>query len=456
MNKLKYRALSLLILACSTPLSFAELQGAGKALRMSFDARELPYGSDVNFVAGDNADTYRYYIDFAAKNGIEYVFTDKKKLPEGVGEYAQSKRVGIITAKKAPKEGSVARQMAECVADDDVISELPFGIMHYKADKEGTAFITAIPDAWDETVRLTVDGADAVARRSGSDWYLAVTGKASKPVELSLPLAFLPDGEFTAIAFTDGPNAARQPLDVRRTKSFVKGSDTLALHLATDGGYCAKFTPGHILNVKNEPGMRYAADNERVKALPASQRRVVFMGNSITDAWPRVRPDFFTSHGFIGRGFSGQTTYEFLTRFRADVIGLAPEVVVINGGTNDIAENGRNYNEDRTFGHIQSMVELAQAHGIKPILATTLPSAGFSWNREINDAPQKITSLNKRLRAYAAEKGIPFVDYYSAMVEGPSGALKAEYTKDGVHPVAAGYAVMEAAVLPVLESLLAE
>lgn len=36
-----------------------------------------PYGPDVNFVAGYNMDTYKYYIDFAARYGIEYIIMDE-------------------------------------------------------------------------------------------------------------------------------------------------------------------------------------------------------------------------------------------------------------------------------------------------------------------------------------------------------------------------------------------
>ena len=195
----------------------------------------------------------------------------------------------------------------------------------------------------------------------------------------------------------------------------------------------------------------YAEQNAEVAKLPLEQRRVVFFGNSITWNWARFNPDFFTRNGFVGRGISGQSTYQFLVRFREDVVDLHPQVVVINAATNDVAENTHPYSEDRTFGNIRSMVELAQANGIKVVLTTTLPAAKFRWNPSIADAPQKIEALNKRLRQYAEANGIPFVNYYSAMEK--DGALNPEYTADGVHPTLAGYAVMEKLILPVLEKL---
>lgn len=197
---------------------------------------------------------------------------------------------------------------------------------------------------------------------------------------------------------------------------------------------------------------RYEQDNAKVLQLPANQRRVVFLGNSITENWASAHPDFFKRHGFVPRGISGQTSYQFLVRFRDDVVNLRPEVVVINAGTNDIAENNHKYNEDRTFGNIVSMVEVAKANGIRPVLSTVLPAMVFGWRPEITDAPQKIKSLNKRLRQYAAANGLTFVDYYTPMALDEIGALNPVYTEDGVHPTASGYDVMEKVVLKALEA----
>lgn len=199
---------------------------------------------------------------------------------------------------------------------------------------------------------------------------------------------------------------------------------------------------------------RYAQSNQEWIAKPNTGKRVVFLGNSITDNWASMRPDFFTSNGYIGRGISGQTSYQFLVRFREDVINLKPAVVVINAATNDVAENTGPYVEDYTFGNIVSMVELARINHIQVILTTTLPAASFSWNPEIKDAPKKIEHLNTRLKEYAATHNIPFVDYYSAMVSGKEKALNTSYTKDGVHPTHAGYEVMEKLIQKPLQKIL--
>ncbi|MDE6026931.1 MAG: SGNH/GDSL hydrolase family protein [Muribaculaceae bacterium] len=195
---------------------------------------------------------------------------------------------------------------------------------------------------------------------------------------------------------------------------------------------------------------RYEADN---KALLESGRpiNVVFFGNSITDSWASMRPGFFKGNGFIGRGISGQTTYQFLSRFREDVINLHPRLVVLNGATNDIAENSHPYSEERTIGNIRSMIELARANGIGVILTSTLPAAGFKWNRTITDAPEKIKALNEKLKAMAEEYEIPYVDYHSLLLDSDGRSLRADLSPDGVHPNITGYAIMEEAILPVIK-----
>lgn len=200
---------------------------------------------------------------------------------------------------------------------------------------------------------------------------------------------------------------------------------------------------------------RYAKANKELGAPAKGEKRVVLMGNSITDGWPHTRPDFFKNNNLIGRGIGGQTSYQFLLRFREDVINLQPKVVVINYGTNDIAENTGPYDEDLTYGNVLSMVELARYHKCKVILTSCLPAGGFSWRPAITDGMDKIRSLNARVKAYAEANKIPYVDYFNAMLNEDGTAMNPELANDnpGVHPNATGYAIMESLLLPVIKKL---
>lgn len=199
---------------------------------------------------------------------------------------------------------------------------------------------------------------------------------------------------------------------------------------------------------------RYAKANKELPEPAKKEKRVVFLGNSITEGWVNASPEFFEENGYIGRGIGGQTSYQFVVRFRPDVINLKPTLVVINAGTNDAAENTGPFDLHTTFGNIVSMVELAKANKIKVILTSVLPASGFKWNKKITDAAERISSLNALIEAYAKQQKIPYVDYYSAMVTGEDRSLNPNYTYDGVHPTKAGYEVMEALIKPAIDKAL--
>ena len=172
----------------------------------------------------------------------------------------------------------------------------------------------------------------------------------------------------------------------------------------------------------------------------------VFMGNSITEGWARMRPGFFADNGYIGRGISGQTSAEMLARVRPDVIELAPKAVVILAGTNDIAQNNGPIELENVMDNIASMCELARLHNIRVLLCSVLPAAAFPWREGLEPAD----SINAMIEAYARENGIEYVDYHSRMKDGRNG-LPPEYSKDGVHPNPEGYRVMEGIIASYLK-----
>lgn len=182
---------------------------------------------------------------------------------------------------------------------------------------------------------------------------------------------------------------------------------------------------------------RYRDDNRKLARIP-SVPRIVFMGDSITQSWPEMVPTFFKP-GRIGRGISGQTTPQMLVRFHQDVIALRPQVVHIMAGTNDVAGNTGPTSDEDIRNNIRAMTELAQAHGIRVILASIPPAADFPWKQGLNPGP-RIQRLNGWIRNYARRSGAVFADYWSAVHDGYG--FKSGLAYDGVHPSAAGYAAM--------------
>ena len=194
---------------------------------------------------------------------------------------------------------------------------------------------------------------------------------------------------------------------------------------------------------------RYAAANAVLAAPKPGEARVVFFGDSITDNWSKPEyGGFFPGKPYVNRGIGGQTTAQMLLRFRADVIELQPKAVVILAGTNDIAGNAGPATMDAIQDNLASLAELARAHGIRVILASLLPvsddkkdASGVALTRTRQRPTATIRELNRWLAGYAAKNGHVSLDYFSATADA-SGRLRPELNDDGLHPHAAGYAVM--------------
>jgi lysophospholipase L1-like esterase len=187
-------------------------------------------------------------------------------------------------------------------------------------------------------------------------------------------------------------------------------------------------------------------------ALQPDPSRIVFMGDSITEAWAREKT-FGANPHFVGRGISGQTTEQMLIRFRADVIDLKPALVHVMAGTNDVAGNNGPESDAEIEGAIASMVELARANRIKVVLASIPPAADFNWRPGLKPIP-RIRRLNAWLKAYANEVGIGWVDYWPALAA-EDGSMKSDLSPDGVHPNSAGYEAMQPLTLAAIRSTLA-
>ena len=185
---------------------------------------------------------------------------------------------------------------------------------------------------------------------------------------------------------------------------------------------------------------RYRKDNAALPPPLAGERRVVFYGDSITEGWGANGVPFFPGKPYLNRGISGQTTAQMLLRFRQDVIGLHPAVVVILAGTNDLAGNTGYATLAMIEDNLRSMTELAQGHGIRVILSSVLPVADYPWRPGVRPAA-KVRALNAWLRDYAHTHDATYLDYHAAM-SNAEGGLDPRLAADGVHPTPAGYAVM--------------
>jgi poly(3-hydroxybutyrate) depolymerase/lysophospholipase L1-like esterase len=281
--------------------------------------------------------------------------------------------------------------------------------------------------------------------------------------------SFNTNGQYVEFSITEA-TAGNQDVHLRYTTGsagsihvYVNGVKISKLEIPTTGGWSnwKEYAVNVTLNAGNNTiKFQHDADDSGfyyIDCLTVTEagsgsdtNKVVFMGNSITQFWSSTHPSFFANKPYINKGISGQTTSQMLARFDSDVIKLDPAVVVILGGTNDIAGNGGPTTVKKIMANIASMAQLAKMNGIKVVLCSVLPVYSYNWKPEIKPI-DSIVSLNSLIKAYTQENEMIYADFYTPMV-GVDKGLKSQYSGDGVHPNIAGYEVME----PIVEEAISK
>ncbi len=200
---------------------------------------------------------------------------------------------------------------------------------------------------------------------------------------------------------------------------------------------------------------RYAEANRKLPAPNPKNPRVVFLGDSITDFW-RLN-EYFPDRDFVNRGISGQITGQMLGRFKADVIDLHPEAVLILGGTNDLARQVPLVAIENNY---LMMADLADRSKIKVIFASVLPVSDHhkdqnpAYEMTRDRPPAFINALNEWLSAFCQQRGYTYLNYYSSMID-TAGRLQADLADDGLHPNPKGYRVMAPLALEAIQKTVA-
>ena len=184
---------------------------------------------------------------------------------------------------------------------------------------------------------------------------------------------------------------------------------------------------------------KYREQNEKI-IQSSIWPEVVFMGDSITEAWPNFHPKFFDSNNYLCRGIGGQTTPQMLIRFTADVLDLNPKAVVILAGTNDIAENTGASSIKMITDNIKAMAYLAEKENIKVILSSVLPVYDYPWRPGLKPV-SKIEELNAWLQNFTQENGYVYLDNFDSLHHENKGLPK-KFSEDGVHPNSIAYRIM--------------
>lgn len=211
----------------------------------------------------------------------------------------------------------------------------------------------------------------------------------------------------------------------------------------------AEFATRWVMQVADVAGIgRYAADNDRLVGQPRPERRLVFLGDSITEFWGDLQGLAPDGPQLVNRGISGQGTVQMLLRIQEDVVALKPDAMILTAGANDIRAfvgDVRSAGEAaviRILRNIASMTDIARAHGIAVTIGSMTPVCDKPGAPQtLHRDPGRIWELNEGLKAFAERSGFDFLDYHSALV-GEDGLMRPEFTEDGLHPNWVGYEQM--------------
>lgn len=186
----------------------------------------------------------------------------------------------------------------------------------------------------------------------------------------------------------------------------------------------------------------YQPANAALPAPRVGERRVVFLGDSITDRWDLFAS--FPGQPYVNRGIGSQVTAQMLLRFHQDVIALKPAVVMILAGVNDVQGFLQQERPDQIEANWEAMADLADRHGIAVVFGSLLPVNNYSdAARDVikERDPNVLRALNGWLAAFCRRRGYAYADYYGVLADA-RGLMARRYSIDGVHPLVAGYARM--------------
>ena len=139
-------------------------------------------------------------------------------------------------------QGTRVHQMAMYTTFEAPLQMMADSPTKYMQNQECTDFIAQIPTTFDETVALDGQLGEyiVIARRKGTTWYVAaMTDWTAR--DLTIPLSFLGEGQFSADIFADGANAMKEATDYKHTKQTATCQDQLKIHLSSGGGWTGIF-----------------------------------------------------------------------------------------------------------------------------------------------------------------------------------------------------------------------
>jgi lysophospholipase L1-like esterase len=161
---------------------------------------------------------------------------------------------------------------------------------------------------------------------------------------------------------------------------------------------------------------------------------------------------------FVNRGIGGQTSAQVAGRFDAHVRPLRPQVVVVQVGINDLkmVPFYPEHREDiaaQCIENIRHIVKQSRDVGATVILTTVFPTGRAPlyrrpfWSGDVSIA---VSEVNAGIQSLAGPE-VVVLDTFGILAD-QEGGIRAEYSRNLLHLAAAGYEVLNEALVHTLAS----
>ncbi|MEP0916052.1 GDSL-type esterase/lipase family protein [Leptolyngbya sp. DQ-M1] len=175
-----------------------------------------------------------------------------------------------------------------------------------------------------------------------------------------------------------------------------------------------------------------AQESKAVSKRSSDRDLAILLGDSLSLWFPCDRLQ--SSRIWLNQGISGDTTWNILARL-SDLVETRPSEIYLMAGVNDLKMGATDaeivWNIQRIITKLQEMHPNARI-----IVESILPTRSHRIPHD------RIAGINAQLKAIAQRASASYLDLYSEFVD-QDGQILSEYTTDGIHLSAQGYAAWQ-------------
>lgn len=190
----------------------------------------------------------------------------------------------------------------------------------------------------------------------------------------------------------------------------------------------------------------YFSKRDLHESVPVARRNVVMLGNSLTERgfWS----EYFQRSAVLNRGIGGDCVAGMMARL-APIVAGEPRAIFLMAGVNDLIFSTISPEALlRQYERLLDAIRQASPR-TKVFIQSLLPLDEAQNEQYFKDKNARIAAFNALLREAAARRSLTYIDLWSRMAR--DGRMPREWTVDGIHLNAAGYAVWVEALSPYLK-----